>query len=73
MPENQDPAAYRQRVEAWRERAALLPEGDPQRATCLEIAEGYEKLANLIEAQQRDQLSLSRQSDGFWAVFDHGS
>ena len=53
MPENQNPAAYRQRVEAWRERAALLPEGDPQRATCLEIAEGYEKLANLIEAQQR--------------------
>jgi len=53
MPESWDPAVYRQRVEAWRERAALLPEGDPQGATCLEIAEGYEKLANLIEARQR--------------------
>jgi hypothetical protein len=53
MPESWDPAVYRQRVEAWREKAALLPEGDPQGATCLEIAEGYEKLADLIEAQQR--------------------
>ena len=53
MPENWDPIVYRQRAEAWRQRAALLPEDDPQATTCLEIADGYGKLADLIEARQR--------------------
>lgn len=52
VPENWDPAVYRQRAEAWRQRAALLPEDDPQAKICLEIAEGYERLAQLIEADR---------------------
>ena len=55
MPESWDPSIYRERAEAWRQRAALLPEDNPQAKICLEIAEGYERLAHLIEAD-RDRL-----------------
>jgi hypothetical protein len=33
----------------WREKATSLPEDDPEWAVCLEIAEGYERLAALLE------------------------
>jgi hypothetical protein len=58
MPENWDPAIYRERAKAWREKAASLPDDDPQRAVCVEIAEGYEKLATLI--QQRGAAGSER-------------
>jgi hypothetical protein len=53
MPENWDPAIYRDRAHRWRARAAILPCEDPGRAVCLELAEGYERLAALLEQQQR--------------------
>jgi hypothetical protein len=49
MPNTWDPAVYRERAHAWREKAASLPENDPNRPPCLEIAEGYEKLADQLE------------------------
>ena len=49
MPENWNPTYYRERAKAWREKAAVLPEDHHERAVCLEIAEGYEKLATLLE------------------------
>ena len=45
---------YRERAKEWRERAASLPAGS-RRDDCVSIAEGYEKLVELIEAQRRTQ------------------
>ena len=49
MPENWDPAVYWDHASRWRDRAASLPEDHPERAACVEIAEGYERLAALLE------------------------
>jgi hypothetical protein len=49
MPESCDPADYWARAKEWRERAATMPEDHPERAVCLELAEGYERLAALME------------------------
>ena len=50
MPEVWDAAVYRQRAEAWRERAAAeMPDNPNQVAACLSIAQGYEQLAHLID------------------------
>src|ERR1700748_1301457 len=57
MPDDWDATIYRQRAEAWAQRAALLPEGDPQVAIYLDIAEGYEKLARLIEDRSSNGAS----------------
>jgi hypothetical protein len=54
MPDQRDPEIYRQRAEAWRQRAAQLSVNDDQRYACLSLAEDYEKLANLIK--QRSAL-----------------
>ena len=51
MPETWDPERYRERAKQWRARAAVLPEG-PERDASVTIAEGYEKLAEIIEAQR---------------------
>jgi hypothetical protein len=53
MPEDADPAVYRYRAKRWREQATKLPEDDPERPICLELAEGYERLADLLEEQRR--------------------
>ena len=53
MPDNWDPAIYRERAKAWRNKAASLPEIDPHRANCVEIAEGYEKLARTLEERSK--------------------
>jgi hypothetical protein len=45
MPDTWGPVTYFERAKAWREKAAALPEDDPNRAPCVEIAEGYERLA----------------------------
>lgn len=50
MPDGWDPARYRERAKQWRDRAASVPEG-PEREAYVAIAEGYEKLAEIIEAQ----------------------
>jgi hypothetical protein len=49
VPENWDPAYYRERAKAWRDKATTLPEDHPERAVCVEIADGYDKLATLLE------------------------
>ena len=49
MPENWDPIYYRERVKAWRDKAASLPEGHPEWAVCVELADGYDRLAALLE------------------------
>jgi hypothetical protein len=49
MPEKWDPAEYRKRAKAWRQKAASLPETNPSRRACLALAEGYENLANLLD------------------------
>lgn len=49
MPENWNPGYYRERAKAWREKAAILPEDHAERAVCVEIADGYDKLATLLE------------------------
>jgi hypothetical protein len=53
LPDIWDPATYRERAKAWRDKAASFPEKDPNRATCVEIAVGYEKLAALLEQRVR--------------------
>jgi hypothetical protein len=66
MPDNWDATVYCQRAAAWRQRAATLREDDDQQDACVAIAEGYERLASLIEAKaQRLQRSLDdgRRSD----------
>ncbi len=44
---------YRERAKMWRESAAAVPDGAPQQAVYLEIAEGYARLAVQYEARQR--------------------
>jgi len=48
MPHAWDPVTYLERAKVWREKAVTLPETDPNRAHCIEIAEGYERLAAQI-------------------------
>lgn len=38
-------ADYRERAKIWRESAAAVPDGAPQQAIYVEIAESYERLA----------------------------
>ena len=52
LPEHRDAAYYRDRAKAWRDKAASLPEDHPERAACVEFAEGYEKLATLLEQRR---------------------
>jgi hypothetical protein len=52
VPENWDPAYYRERAKAWREKAILLSEDDPEREVCVELAAGYDKLATLLEQRR---------------------
>ena len=58
MPDSWDPKRYRERAKEWRDRAASLPEGR-ERDACVTIAEGYIRLAEIIEAQ-----GLSRRQTG---------
>ena len=53
MPDSWDPERYRKRAKEWRDKAASLPEGRA-RDSCVTIAEGYEGLAEIIEAQRRE-------------------
>ena len=47
-----DPAYYRERAKAWRDKATTLPEDHLERAVCIELAEGYERLAALLEQRR---------------------
>jgi hypothetical protein len=50
VPDSWNAGIYRQRSEAWRQKAALLPTGN-EAAICLDIATGYAKLAGALEAK----------------------
>jgi hypothetical protein len=50
MPENWDAEIYISRAEEWQKRAASLPEG-PGKEACLQLAEGYARLAHFIAAR----------------------
>jgi hypothetical protein len=54
MPQNWDPAIYRQRARDWQEKADTLSPGK-ERDTCLTIAEGYARLAALIDESEHSQ------------------
>ena len=49
MPESWDPVCYREQAKAWRDKATVLPDDDPERAVCIELADGYDRLATLLE------------------------
>ena len=51
MPESWNAGEYRNRATAWLQKGESLLEG-PEREACFVLAKGYEKLAELIEAQQ---------------------
>jgi hypothetical protein len=51
VPDSWSAEVYRQRAEAWRQKAGLLPEGHEEATLCLEIAGGYAKLARVLEAK----------------------
>jgi hypothetical protein len=59
MPEIWDADVYRRRAEGWQMRADSLPEG-PEKNTCIELAEGYARLAHLLAARG---LELGASSD----------
>jgi hypothetical protein len=48
MPNDWSPETYRRRARQWQDKAAALPSGD-ERQTCEALAEGYMRLAQLIE------------------------
>ena len=48
MPGAWDPTVYRMRAKEWRQKADALPAGE-ERETCEALAEGYARLAQLIE------------------------
>jgi|SRR4051794_33808084 hypothetical protein len=50
MPENWDAETYSRRPEEWQNRADSVPEG-PRKEACLQLAEGYARLAHLIAAR----------------------
>ena len=52
VPEHWDPAYYRERAKAWRDKATTLPEDHPERAVCIELADGYDRLATLLEQRR---------------------
>jgi hypothetical protein len=53
VPDSWNPEVYRQRAEAWRQKAASLPKGH-EAAHCREIAEEYAELASLLDALARE-------------------
>ena len=51
VPDSWSAEVYRQRADAWRQKAVLLPEDHEEATLCLEIASGYAKLARALEAK----------------------
>jgi hypothetical protein len=62
MPQRWDAAEYRKRAKAWREKASALC--GPDHTLCLQLADGYERLAIQIE-------QLAAQRDGESPANDH--
>ena len=60
MRKRWDPAVYRERAKAWREKAAFLPEADPDRTARLALAEAYERLADQLELRSGLKAKATR-------------
>ena len=57
MPNEWNPETYRRRARQWHDKAVALPSGD-ERQVCEALAQGYARLAQLIEqAQKSDRLT----------------
>jgi hypothetical protein len=56
MPASWNAGEYRNRATAWLQKAETLPAG-PERDACLALAEGYQRLAELLEAQQGTSIA----------------
>jgi hypothetical protein len=57
MPNDWNPETYRCRARQWQDKAVALPPGD-ERQSCEVLAEGYARLAQLIEqAEKSDRLT----------------
>jgi hypothetical protein len=58
MPDAWDPKVYRERAAAWRQHAMLCEDEDQQNA-CIALADGYDRLADLLDTQAatREQLT----------------
>jgi hypothetical protein len=54
MPGSWDPAVYRERAKAWHAQADKMEPGETRHAT-LALAEGYARLADLIEQDCADR------------------
>jgi hypothetical protein len=52
MPNNWNPETYRRRARQWQDKAVALPSGD-ERQACEVLAQGYVRLAQLIEQAQQ--------------------
>jgi hypothetical protein len=52
MPNDWNPETYRRRAEQWQDKAVALPSGD-ERQACEVLAQGYARLAQLIEQAQQ--------------------
>ena len=59
MPGSWDPQVYRERARAWQEKADKMEPGPTKNAT-LALAEGYTRLADLIEQDCADRKLGSR-------------
>jgi hypothetical protein len=59
MPGSWDPQVYRQRAQAWQAEADKMALGKTKDAT-LALAEGYARLADLIEQEGADRHLGSR-------------
>jgi hypothetical protein len=64
MPNDWNPEIYRSRAKQWQDKASALQPGDEQRA-CVALAEGYARLAELIDKEKntRDLISSAPASD----------
>jgi hypothetical protein len=51
MPSDWNLETYRRRARQWQDKAVALPPGD-ERQSCVVLAEGYARLARLIEEAQ---------------------
>ena len=59
MPSNWDPKVYWARAQQWRDAAAALPPGETRDAY-IQLAEGYETLANLVGRTHRQGPNETR-------------
>jgi hypothetical protein len=56
MPNDWNPEIYQSRAKQWEDKAAALPPGD-ERQACEALAQGYTRLAQLIEQAKKGAFS----------------